>query len=310
MAYKNLLPLILNGFFSIAFFVHIIIIGYSLKHPEHPSVMTYKEDLKNLQFPMTFQFCIQAMEKIFDRYLKVGYNDINQVFSGESRFSKTLYGWNGHTKNQSTLFSSLNGLYCLFSIPVNVAFCLEYFFLLLEMMSNISMNWNSIVKEVGILSTEGKKLTIKGEHIMWPNYFSFPTCQLIHLESLFDLKLHTPLYIWVQFHKHSRTVAFNILDKNKALRKRDLRSQILDYDGSEIQIDDLMSPVYTKIFLDFSHTINLEGDSGINCVNYPNVAFFNYTECDEDFVYRTMKNTFNLMPFWAAKNVEEVTKLK
>ena len=120
------------------------------------------------------------------------------------------------------------------------------------MLSNVSMNWKSIVKEVGILSTKGKKLTIRGEHIMWPNYFSFPTCQMIDMASLFDLKFHTPLYIWVQFHKHNRTVALNILDKNKALRKRSLRSQILDYDGSEIKIDDLMSPVYTKIFLDFT----------------------------------------------------------
>ena len=309
MALKNLLPLILNGFFTIAFLVHIVTIGYSLKYPDHPSLMTYKEDLTNLQFPMTFQICVQAMEKIFDRYYKIGYADVNQVFSGESRFSKALYGWNGHTKNQSTLFSSFNGLLCLFSFPVNAALP-KYFFFISEMLSNISMNWSSIVKEVGILTTKGKKLTIKGEHMIWPNIFSFPTCQLIDLTSLFDLKLHTPLYIWMQFHKHKRTVVLYILDKNKALRKRGLRSQVLDYDGSGIQIDDLMSPVYTKIFLDFSHTINLEEDSGINCVNYPNDAFFDYTECDEEFVYKEMKNTFNLMPFWAAKNVEEVTKLK
>ena len=83
----------------------------------------------------------------------------------------------------------------------------------------------------------------------------------------------------------------------------------MDYDGSTLQVDDLMSPVYEKIFLDFSQTLSLEGDPWINCVNYPNITFLNFTECDEDFVYRKMKNTFNLMPFWAAKSFEEVTKL-
>ena len=160
-----------------------------------------------------------------------------------------------------------------------------------------------------MMSTKGTKLTIKGDHIVWPNFFIFPECQYVDLASIFDLKLHTPLYIWMQFHKHNRTVAVTILDKNKALRKRHTRSQIMDYDGSDIQIDDLMSPVYAKIFLDVSQTLSLEGDSGINCINYPNFPYLNYTECDEDFVYRKMKNTFNLMPFWAAKSVEEITKL-
>ena len=175
------------------------------------------------------------------------------------------------------------------------------------MLSNVSMNWSSIVKEVGILTAEGTKLTITGENISWPAQFIFPTCQLIDLTDFWDLQVNTPLYMWVNFYKHHRSVAIHILDKNKALRKRDLRSQIMDYDGSAIKIDDLMSPVKTKIFLEFSHIISLEGDPGINCVNYPNKNFLNYIECDENFVYEEMKNTFNLMPFWAAKSLDEVT---
>ena len=70
-------------------------------------MMTYKKDLKDLQFPMTFQICIQAMENVDDRYHKIGYARDKQLFSGESKFSKTLYGWAGHTKNHTTLFSQL-----------------------------------------------------------------------------------------------------------------------------------------------------------------------------------------------------------
>ena len=110
MTLKNLLPFILKGFFTIAFLVHITIIGYNLKYPDHPSFMTYNQDLKDLQFPMTFKICIQSMENLFDRHNKIGYADDRKLFSGESTFSKTLYGWAGHTKNQSTLFSSFNGL--------------------------------------------------------------------------------------------------------------------------------------------------------------------------------------------------------
>ena len=169
------------------------------------------------------------------------------------------------------------------------------------------MNWSSIVKEVGIFTSDQTKLTIEGKNIAWPKTFIFPSCQLIDLTTFWDLKVHTPMYIWLHFYKYHRTVTLYILDKNKALRKRDQRSQIMDYDGSEIKIDDLMSPVYRKIFLDFSHIKSLEEDPGINCVNYPNGNFLNYIECDEHFVYEEMKNTFNLMPFWAAKSLDEVT---
>ena len=171
------------------------------------------------------------------------------------------------------------------------------------------MNWSYIVKEVGILTIKGKKLTITGRDITWPKTFIFPTCQMIDLTDFWDLKLHTPLYMWLNFHKHNRSVALTLFDKNKALRKRDLRSQIMDYDGSAIKIDDLMSPVKEKIFLSFSHIKSLEGDPGINCVNYPNGNFSSYIECDENFVYKIMKSTFNLMPFWAARSIDEVTNL-
>ena len=108
---KNLLPFVINGLFTIAFFVHVILIGYKIKHPDQPSVKTYKRDLKDLEFPMAFRVCFEAMENIYDRYHKIGYNDVNQVFSGESKFSKTLFGWNGHDENQSTIFSSFKGTF-------------------------------------------------------------------------------------------------------------------------------------------------------------------------------------------------------
>ena len=55
--------------------------------------------------------------------------------------------------------------------------------------------------------------------------------------------------------------------------------------------------------------IHLEMESGINCKNYPSGDFSSYRDCDEDFVYNEMKIKHNLMPFWAAKNLDEVTKL-
>ena len=43
------------------------------------------------------------------------------------------------------------------------------------------------------------------------------------------------------------------------------------------------------------------------CRNYPNEDFKSYRECDEDFVYKEMKNKYQLMPFWAANDFNEVS---
>ncbi len=62
--------------------------------------------------------------------------------------------------------------------------------------------------------------------------------------------------------------------------------------------------------LTISQTVDVETHKGKACTNYPTQDFTSYRECDEKFVYDLMKNTYNLMPFWAAKNFEEITKLK
>ena len=104
-------------------------------------------------------------------------------------------------------------------------------------------------------------------------------------------------------------VLVRIEDQKKTLRKRGLRSQINDYDGIPIEIDDLSSGITKKFFLTFSQRINLDTEEGIDCINYPGEEFQSYQDCDEDFVYNKMKNEFKIMPFWAAKSLDEVTNL-
>ena len=100
---------ILYGVFTVAFMVHVFTIGYSLKHPDHPSVRTFKQDFKDLEFPIVMKICIQEMENIYDRYQNIGYKRENELFSGKSKFSDTTFGWNGHNENKTSLFSSVDG---------------------------------------------------------------------------------------------------------------------------------------------------------------------------------------------------------
>ena len=88
----------------VAFVVHFSTIAYELKHPKHPSIRIRKTDLRNIDFPVIFKFCVGDV-KNEERFQKLGYVDRYHVFLGSSKFNRSLVGWNGHTQNFSTLMS-------------------------------------------------------------------------------------------------------------------------------------------------------------------------------------------------------------
>ena len=57
-----------------------------------------------------------------------------------------------------------------------------------------------------------------------------------------------------------------------------------------------------------SQTIDSSLDDDKKCKNYPHGKFSSYRECDEAFVYDMFDHKYKLMPFWVAKNMEEVTE--
>ena len=97
-------------------------------------------------------------------------------------------------------------------------------------------------------------------------------------------------------------VSLQVEDGRRSLTKRPLISNSNDYDGIPLQIENLTSHKYFEFSFTLSETINFQ-----NCNDYPTEKYTTYNECDIDFVYNEMKNKFMIMPFWAAKNLEEVT---
>ena len=75
-------------------------------------------------------------------------------------------------------------------------------------------------------------------------------------------------------------------DRETVLKKRRLKSKFMDFDRAPIELDDLNSTQFIHLYLKFKQTLEIE-DCGI----YPNENFLDYNECDEEYVYREMKNT-------------------
>ena len=131
---------------------------------------------------------------------------------------------------------------------------------------------------------------------------------MVDITQFFDLKEKAIISLEFQLNSIKNVgISMMIEDKNKALLKRLMNSQRVAYDGPNIEVENLTKPLNLRYLVTLSQTIDLEMDSGANCRIYPNREFSSYHECDESYIYNEMKNTFNIMPFWAAKSLDEVT---
>ena len=133
----------------------------------------------------------------------------------------------------------------------------------------------------------------------------FPTCKTLRINYS-----QPPDRIFLNF-KNNPIIDVTVLieDKMKALRRRLSKSNSLDYIGPKMETRRL-SPQIDRFILSFAQTIDSEEDPGSMCTNYPTKTFASFHDCDENFVYQEMRQKYNLMPFWAAKSLNEVTKLE
>ena len=103
--------ILINVFFSLVFIIHVGFIGYKTLHPEVPEIVVYKKDLKEIDFPIVFRICAYESINGSERYRRFGYASEYNFFQGKSRFNSSVYGWNGHFENGSTLASAEGGIF-------------------------------------------------------------------------------------------------------------------------------------------------------------------------------------------------------
>jgi len=62
-----------------------------------------------------------------------------------------------------------------------------------------------------------------------------------------------------------------------------------------------------SIGVKLSQTIYSERDKSKPCVNYPTEKYVSYEDCDQSTVYQNVLDKFNLVPFWSARSLDEVS---
>ena len=176
------------------------------------------------------------------------------------------------------------------------------------MIKNVSSNWTNIVHKIKIKYTNFDE-NESGENSTWSPLPHYPNCQSFDLTNYWNLEKRTTHSVTFQFYKDANVyVSLHVEDKGRALAKRNLKSQTMDQEGAQMFIQNSNLGEYKRFYLSISQTRNLEMDPGQSCKNYPTDKFSSYQDCDESFVYNLMKDYFKIMPFWAARNLDEVTE--
>ena len=165
---------------------------------------------------------------------------------------------------------------------------------------------------IGILiqDPKGEYEYYPGNNIGWSVIPQFPACQILDLTRYFNLTRITPSMVLFHLKKnHNLGITLEVGDKRKSLERRRLIQNSFEYDGAKIELENLYHSKRRAYALTVSQTIDLETDKGKNCKDYPNEKFSSYRECDENFVYNEVVKNYNMMPFWAARNIEEITHI-
>ena len=266
--------------------IHVASILNTHLYPLYPDVHVYKANLKDIDFPLSFKICVFDLASNSDaKYQRWGYKRQWDFYLGKSMFNESLHGWNGHGPNGTTLGSTE------------------------DMLKNISNNWDDIVEriEVDKVVENGTKISSK----LKPRW----TLDLLHQCQILDLAEENERMALVQmlitFKPHDDLgISISILDK-KTKTRRTVKSLLTHYNGHDFKRSHLYDPRYIQAMLKISQTVSSSRENAVHehvCQHYPNDEYNSFGDCDEEFVYQRAKNV-GLMPFWASKSFDEVTRL-
>ena len=83
--------------------VHILLTGYHNLFPDLPNMRIQDKALNDIEFPLFIQMCVSEIDNATDRYTNLGYRNDFEFYLGNSVYNASLFGWNGHLPNGSTV---------------------------------------------------------------------------------------------------------------------------------------------------------------------------------------------------------------
>ena len=178
----------------------------------------------------------------------------------------------------------------------------------LDVLDGVSFNWTEIVYQIRIYTGKLNEYYVNSEDIFWNKISQYPACQILDVMEYFtEYKEEHILQIFIDFNQVQDVgVSIFFEEKNKVLSRR-LKTNMLSYVGPSFQYDDLFLPQDKKGIFSFHQNIYSEKEENKQCKNYPFNGSASFGDCDKKYLYNKFLHFYNIMPFWMAMDLSEVT---
>ena len=243
--------------------------------PKFPTTQMKDVALKDLDFPLLIKVCAQPgfnQTALFE----VGYSGLWQYFKGKSRFNSAVFGWAGHTY-ENTTWGSVG-----------------------ETFEKVRIN--AVVEIMVKLNTE--EYLSFGDQV-YLGRINYPyNCYTLNLARNSSLKGKGVKTMNIRLKTEQAFQALQIQLQGKTLAtQRDIFDQTVFSTGDSLTAK---SGEHRKFAVRIEETIFVEEDDSKNCREYPNSDFASYSDCDDHFT-RSICSKAGLVPIWIADQLDNVT---
>ena len=98
--FNHFTPLmVINTFCFAAFLTQLFYVGIGQLSPSKPLTTVEKLILSEIEFPVVFKICVYKDTNEEETFKKIGYQDLEGYFIGQSIFNNSVIGWAGHKEN-------------------------------------------------------------------------------------------------------------------------------------------------------------------------------------------------------------------
>ena len=261
----------------------IVQLGFNLKgflHPKLPTTQVHDVALKDLDsFPLIVKICAQPGFNQTALY-EVGYSGLWQYFKGKSRFNSGVFGWAGHTR-ENTTWGGVE-----------------------ETFEKVRINpVADIMEKVCVKLNTEEYLSFADQ--VYLGKINYPhNCYTLDLTKSSRLRGRGVKTMIVRLKTEQTFQAMQI-----QLQGKTLATQREIYDHTVFSTGDALtakSGEHRKFAVRIEENIFVEEDDNKNCQEYPNSDFESYSDCDNHFT-RSICSKAALTPIWMADQLENVT---
>ena len=245
-----------------------------------------EEKLQEMDFPINIKLCIRPILNTA-ALQKLGYEDAPFYVQGVSNQSGNMIGWGGHRDAVTSARDVLS------KVRNNVT-------------AHQLLKWVNLYTSEKYMRVEKNfKKQVRLEKINW-----LDDCHMLNFSNIAEEYITNSTGISLFFNKKSALKDFAVelrLQGKNMVAHRELQDQSLFHLGDSINLDNERLLNYR---VQIKKNIFVEEDPGKSCRNYPIPGFSSYTECDDEFMRKTIKEAgpgLNLTPVWLTQNLDEVT---